>query len=195
MMFGNVGNMGVPLSLFAFGEAGLSLAVVVFATHSIIQFTFGISLAAGRANFGQLVRIPVIYGVVFALPFLVTGARPPVWLDNTVSVLGSLVIPLMLLTMGVALSRLRVDRLGRSAFIATFRLVAGFAIGIILAEVFGFEGAVRGVFIIMSAMPIAVFNFIFAERYKREPEEVAAAIVISTVISFATLPFLLLLVL
>jgi malate permease and related proteins len=48
---------------------------------------------------------------------------------------------------------------------------------------------------IQSAMPVAVFNYLFAQLYRREPAEVAGMIVISTLISFVTLPALLLLVL
>lgn len=192
LMFGNLGNMGIPLSFFAFGEAGLSLAVTAFAVHSICQFTIGNSLAAWSVSVRQLLHTPVLYGILASLPFMFTGVRPPLWLGNTVGLLGDLVVPLMLLTMGVALARLKVTRFKRSAFIAVARLVMGVSAGIFLSEVLGLEGAVRGVTIIMTSMPLAMFNFVFAARYQREPEDVAAAIVISTALSFATLPLLLL---
>lgn len=195
LMFGNLGNIGLPLSYFSFGETGLSLAVTAFAVHSISQFTVGVSLAAWTVSFRQLLRTPVLYGILFSLPFMITGMRPPLWLDNTVSLLGDLVVPLMLLTLGAALARLKVTRLKRSALIAVARLLMGLGVGLLLSELLGLEGALRGVTIIMTSMPLAVFNFIFATRYQREPEDVAAAIVISTALSFATLPFLLLIAL
>lgn len=195
LMFGNLGNIGLPLSFFAFGETGLSLAVAAFAVHSVGQFTVGISVAAWTVSVRQLLRTPVLYGILISLPFMITGARPPLWLDNTASLLGDLVVPLMLLTLGVALAQLKVTRLKRSVLIAVARLLMGFAVGLFLSEALGLEGEVRGVTIIMTSMPLAVFNFVFATRYQREPEDVAAAIVISTALSFVTLPFLLLIAL
>ena len=191
LMFGNLGNMGLPLSFFAFGETGLSLAVTAFAVHSVCQFTVGDSIAAWRVSGRQLLRTPILYGIVFSLPFMITGAAAPQWLDNTTNLLGDIVVPLMLLTLGVALSRLKVTRIKRSVLIAVTRLILGLAVGLLLSEVLGLEGELRGVTIIMTSMPLAVFNVVFATRYRREPEDVAAAIVISTAISFVTLPLLL----
>lgn len=192
IMFGNLGNMGIPLALFAYGEAGLALAVAGFAIHSIGQFTVGVSVAAGTLSVRQLMRTPVIYGVLLALPFLAFALQPPLWVANTVKLLGTMVVPLMLLTLGVALARLKARRLGRSAIIALIRLGGGLLVGIAVAEALGLEGTARGVLIIQSTMPLAVFNYVFAQRYQREPEDIAAAIIMSTVVSFASLPFLLL---
>ena len=195
LMFGNLGNMGLPLSFFAFGAPGLALATVAFAVHSIAQFTVGIAIASGTASLKQLLRTPVVWGVAAAIPFMATGATVPPWIHNTTSVLGNILVPMMLLTMGVALSRLQWPKLGRSSALAVVRLVGGLAFGLIVSEGLGLDGTARGVVIIMSAMPVAIFNFIFAQRYKRAPDEVAAAIVISTALSFLTLPGLLLIVL
>lgn len=195
LIFGNQGNMGLPLAFFAFGEAGLGLAVTAFAVHSILQFTAGVSLAAGTANVRQLLRAPVLWGVIASLPFMFSDLRPPVWIGNTVTLLGGLVIPLMLLTLGVSLSRLRITRIRRSVAIAAARLIGGLAVGLVVAEVFSLEGIVRGVLIIQTAMPVAIFNYVFAQRYQREPEDIAAAIVISTLASILTLPLVLALVL
>ena len=71
------------------------------------------------------------------------------------------------------------------------RIGVGFLVGWGAAEAFGFTGVERGVLILQCSMPVAVFNFLFAERYNNQPEEVAGMVVISTVLSFATLPFLL----
>ena len=195
LMFGNVGNMGLPLALFAFGQEGLSLAVGVFALHSILQFTVGIWIASGSASIRLLTRNPMILGVICALPFLFLQQKPPEWLSNTTLLISGIVIPLMVMMLGVSLASLKVTRLGRAVTLALLRLVGGFAVGLLVVELFAVEGAMRGVLLILSAMPCAVFNYVFALRYKREPGDIAAAIVISTVLSFASLPLLLLFVL
>ena len=118
------------------------------------------------------------------------------WFEaQATQLLGNLGIPLMLLTLGVSLARLRVVGLARGITLSVLRLVMGLAIGLVVAELFTLEGVARGVFILGCAMPVAVFNYIMAERYGRRSSDVASMVVISTAISFATLPLLLLIIL
>jgi predicted permease len=194
-MFPNAGNMGLPLCLFAFGEEGLTLAIVFFAVFSIAQFTIGVSIAAGDLSLKRLLRMPLPYAVLLSMPFVATQTPAPAWLANTLELVGGLTIPLMLLALGVSLARLQVSSLGRSALLAGLRLGGGVLIGVALGWILDLEPAMRGVFIIQCAMPVAVFNYLFAQLYGRKPEEVAGAIVLSTGVSFLTLPLLLLLVL
>ena len=71
----------------------------------------------------------------------------------------------------------------------------GVGVGFLIADAFGLEGAARAIVIIQSAMPVAVSSYLFAQQYKRKPEEVAGMVVVSTAASFVTLPLLLLAVL
>ncbi len=45
--------------------------------------------------------------------------------------------------------------------------------------------------IVQCSMPVAVFNYLFAEMYNRSPADVASLVLVSTLISYATLPILL----
>jgi predicted permease len=195
LMFPNTGNMGLPLTLFAFGQNGLALAIVFFVISTTLQFTVGIGVASGSADPRRLLKMPLIYAVLLSLIFVFTGWPVPRWLSNTLELLGGLTIPLMLIALGVSLSQLRVRSLGRAAVLSVVRLAGGFLISYGVARAFGLEGTVLGVVILQSSMPVAVFNYLFAEFYKREPQEVAGIVVVSTVMSFATLPFLILFVL
>jgi len=195
LMFPNAGNMGLPLCLFAFGERGLALAIVFFTVGSTLQFTVGVGIAAGSADPRRLLRLPLIYAVIAALIVVATGLPVPGWLANSADLIGGLTIPLMLLALGVSLARLRIASLKRSLALSLVRLLGGFALGYFIGWALGLSDAARGVLAIQSAMPVAVFNYLFAQLYRREPAEVAGMIVISTVLSFATLPALLLLVL
>jgi predicted permease len=195
LMFPNAGNMGLPLSLFAFGEPGLALGISYFTITSVSQFTIGASIAAGSASIGKLLRTPMIYSVIFGLIVMIGEIQVPRWIANTVELVGGVTIPLMLLTLGVSLAKLRVGGLGRASALAMLRLCMGFGVGLGLAYLFGLEGMARGVFILQCSMPVAVFNYLFAQRYKRAPEEVAGMVLISTTVSFATLPFLLIMIL
>jgi len=195
LMFPNTGNMGLPLSLFAFHEAGLALAVVYFGCTVTLQFTLGISISAGNLSLSRLVRTPTIYSVVISILLLVFDIPLPTWVENTIGVLGGLTIPMMLLTLGVSIAQLKVNALGRNLFLACVRLGGGFLIALTVTRVFDLPPVAAGVLIIQSSMPVAVFNFLFAQYYGRAHGDVAAMVVISTALSFLTLPLLALFVL
>jgi len=195
LTFANVGNMGLPLSFLAFGTQGLALAVTYYAVNVIFLFSVGVAVAAGAANWRALLRIPVIYAIIAAVAFLYTGTQPPVWISNTTRILGDLTIPLMLILLGVSLAGLKVQSLSRSTMLSVLRLASGFAVGWAAAELFGMEGAAKGVLILQCTMPVAVFNYLFALQYDNQPGEVAGTVVISSVLSFLTLPLLLMYIL
>jgi len=191
MIFPNTGNMGLPLCLLAFGDDGLALAIVYFTVAAVGQFTIGVGIASGAMSFGRLAKIPMLYAVAAAIAAISSGVEPPDVILNTTRLLGGMTIPMMLIALGVSLGRLRVSSIKRSLSLSLLRLVMGFAVGVGVAWMFGFEGMERGAIILQSTMPVAVFNYLFAARYKRNPEEVAGMVVISTVLSFVTLPALL----
>jgi len=191
IMFANTGNMGIPLSLFAFGEAGLAYAICFFAANSVGNFTLGQAMASGKLTVRAILRSPVVWAVVAALAFIALDAKPPRFVANTTLLLGQLAIPLMLLTLGHSLARLRVASLGRSLMLALVRLGVGFAGGVLVAWALDLGPIARGVLILQASMPVAVYNYLFAAAYNRDPETVAGMVVISTALSFATLPLLL----
>ncbi|TVS00153.1 MAG: AEC family transporter [Rhodospirillales bacterium] len=195
LVFANTGNVGLPLSLLAFGEAGLGLAIGVFAVHSVAMFIAGPALAAGTLSWRALLRVPVLYALPPALFFMVTGIAPPGWINATTGLLGDVTIPLMLIALGVSLSRLKVTSAGRSLALSLARLGIGFGVGVGVAWLLGLDGMARGVLILQATMPAAVFTYLFAQRYDRSPQEVAGVVVMSTVIGFALMPLLLLYVL
>jgi predicted permease len=191
LVFGNQGNMGLPVCLFAFGEEGLALAIAYFSVTATLQFTAGISIWSGRLSLRELARTPLIYAVALAVAVLASGAAVPAWIWNTTEILGGFAIPLMLVTLGAALADLRVAKIGRSVFLSCCRLGFGFAVGLTLAALLDLDGVARGVLIVQCSMPAAVFNYLFAQRYARAPEEVASIVVVSTLLAFAGLPLLL----
>jgi predicted permease len=191
LMFPNTGNMGLPLALFAFGNEGLAFAVVYFAISITSQFTIGMALASGNFSVTRLLRMPLIYAIIFALVVLSFGWHLPAYIGNTLQLLGGVTIPLMLLALGVSLAQLRVTRLPRNLFLSIVRLGGGAAIGFLVGHLVGASDLATGVLMIQSTMPVAVFNYLFAQYYNREPADVASMVVITTALSFVTLPLLL----
>ncbi len=195
LVWSNGGNMGLPLCLFAFGELGLGLAIAWFAVSSISNYTVGQAIAAGGITFREVVRMPMTWAILAAVTMIATGLQLPTVAHRAVSLLGALTVPLMLLSLGYALSSLRVASYKRSIGFSLFRLVGGFAIGWLVAFLLGLEGAARGVVVIQSGMPAAVLTYLFAARYGNDPQEAASIVVISTIISIVALPLFLLSVL
>ena len=190
MTFGNTGNMGIPLSYFAFGETGLALAICVFAATSVLHFTFGQVIWSARVSWSEVVRTPLVWATFLALAVMALAVDLPAWLGRTTSLLGGFTVPLMQLTLGVSLARLGIVRFGRSAALAGLKLAVGLVGGLFAVWLFEFEGLAAGVLILGSAMPVAIFNYMFAERYARSPGEVAGVVVLSTLLALFTIPVL-----
>lgn len=195
LTFGNAGNMGLPLCLFAFGQEGLAMAIAFFTVSAIANFTIGSWVASGSASPLSLFKTPIIYAVAIALISLQLDFTMPQWISNTTTLLGGLTIPLMLLALGMSLADIKPEKLGRVSLLAVIRLAMGFTVGLGLAALFDLEGVARGVIILQCSMPVAVFNFLFAAQHGRDAGTVAAMVLVSTTLAFLLLPGLLLVVL
>lgn len=189
--FPNSGNLGLPLALYAYGEQGLGYGIVFFAISSIANHSAGQALTAGAADWRSLLRMPVLYAIVLGLAAAYFHAAPPMWLGRALELMGSLTVPLMLLMLGGALAKLHVNALRRAVGISALRICAGAVIGVGVASAFGLEGSARAVLILQCAMPVAVYNYLYAQRWNHEPEEVAGLVFVSTAASALTIPVLL----
>jgi hypothetical protein len=188
LIFGNTGNIGLPLALFAFGEVGLSYAVVVFAVMALLTFTFGIWLVAGSTRVTALARDPVVVGTVAGALFLWQGWQTPGWLTDALRLAGQMAIPLMLVTLGVAVARLQPGRLGAAIWLSALKAGLSAAIALAAAAWFGLEPVARAVLVVQFITPVAVTSYLLAERYRADAQAVAGLVVISTLMSLAVLP-------
>ena len=189
LVFPNIGNMGLPICLYAFGERGLALAMIYFTVTTIGQFSFGPAIARGVITLAGLFRAPFLYAAVVAVVCSQIGFAAPKWLNDSLTLLGNITIPLMLLGLGAALAEFRATNKTRQTILSLARIGLGVAGGAFVAWLFGLGGIERGVLIVQSAMPVAVFNYLFARIYGADPDEVAGLVLISTLASYVTLPF------
>lgn len=192
----NNGNMGLPLCLFAFGQTGLALALGSFMVMMVATFTVGLLLVTDSEGswlkrMGEIAKQPVMHAMLIAVALLVTDTDLPRWIGNTVDLLGGIAIPLMTIALGVSLATLKIRFWQRSLLFSCLRVGGGLLFGLGVCELMELEGVSRHVVLLQSAMPIAVFNYLLALRYNRHPEEVAAMVLVSTLIAFMGLPFLL----
>ncbi len=186
----NGGNMGLPVCLLAFGEPGLALGMAYFFVNSISQYTLGLSVASGQFQPGRLLRQPVIWAVVVVLTVLVYDIDTPAWFDATTTILGGLTIPAMLLMLGTSLTTLKLASVTQTLVISGLRLIMGLTLGFAAVQLFDLEGMIAGVVLLQATMPSAVFNYVFAQQYNREPEKVAGVVLVSTLMSVVTLPLM-----
>jgi predicted permease len=194
-VFGNTGNVGLPVALLAYGQEGLALAIVIFAVMAILYFTVGIYIVAGTGKLSEALKQPLVYASVLGGVFALQGWSVPVWLLNSLDLAGQIAIPLMLLTLGVSIANLSVGEVGRAIVLSLAKLSITTAIAVLVVWLFGLTGAARGVLILQLVMPVAVTSYLFAERYRAEPDKVAGTVVVSTLISVATIPVALMLLL
>lgn len=191
LSFGNTGNLGLPLALFAFGELGLGYAVVVFSVGAMVQFTLGIMIVAGTANPLRALKEPMVAATLVGGLFLWQGWSVPPVAMNTLDLIGQMGIPLMLLTLGVAVARLRPKGLVPMAGLAAVKLVICVAVSAGIGMAFGLDRVALGALVVQLATPVAVTSYLLAVKYGAEAPPVAALVVVSTVMSVISLPLIL----
>ncbi len=195
LIFGNTGNLGLPLCIFAFGQAGLGYAVIFLAVTALFSFTYGIYLVAGKGAFGQVIRQPMVWATILGALFLWRGWQTPLFLTNTLDLLGQMAVPMMLVTVGVAIARLTTRSLGQAVWLSVLKLVVCFALGWGIAVAFDLEAIAFGVLVLQMCTPVAVTSYLLAERFKADADAVAGMVMVSTLLSVAALPLVLALVL
>lgn len=189
MILNNVGNIGLPISLLAFGNEGMAIGLAVVAVVIVCIFTIGMWIPVGKISLLDLVRQPAIYSVILALVLLGTDTSLPGPIEASLNILGGLAIPLMLLTLGFTLATLRLDGIITGSYLALFHIVMSAAVAYMITWLFGFNGTTRGVFILMCLMPASVATYLWVERYQSEyASDVASYIMISTLLTIAVVP-------
>lgn len=188
LIFGNTGNLGLPLALFAFGSEGLGFAVVVFAIMAIWSFTFGIWVVTGGGNPLRVLREPLVGATLLGGLFLWQGWETPAFLTNTLRLIGQMAIPLMLITLGVAVARLHPAGLGKALALSALKVALCVAIAWAVGRWFALAPVAFAVLVLQVSTPVAVTSYLIAQKYGADAEAVAALVVASTLLSVLALP-------
>lgn len=194
-LFMNAGNMGIPLAFFAFGQAGLQRATLMFVIITFLQYSLGIYILHGRGNWRESFRLPLIYAAVAGLVINLAQVKIPEILLQPVAMLGQATIPIMLISLGYRLYEVESLQWGHALGGALVRIFGGFAAAIIAVNLIGAEGVNRQVLLLYGALPAAVINFVLTEKYRQDPALAASIVVISTFLSVLTIPIVLWLIL
>ena len=191
LIFGNTGNLGLPLALFAFGEEGLGFAVVVFAIMAIMSFTVGVWMVSGGGSPAMVMREPIVAGTLLGALFLWQGWQTPLFLTNTLELVGQMAIPLMLITLGVALARLTLRNLRQAVLLGVSKAALCIAVAWMVGRWFELDQVPFAVLVIQVGTPVAVTSYLLAEKYGADSDAVAGLVVVSTLLSVIYLPLIL----
>jgi predicted permease len=191
LIFGNTGNLGLPLALFAFGDVGLSYAVVVFAVMAVLSFTLGVWLVAGGGSPVKVLKEPMVAATLLGALFLWQGWETPRFLTNTLELIGQTAIPLMLITLGVAVARLSASGMGQAVLLSVVKLAVCVGLAWLVGTQFDLGEVAFAVLVLQVATPVAVTSYLLAEKYGADADAVAGLVVASTLLSVMALPVLL----
>jgi predicted permease len=195
-VFMNAGNLGLSVSLFAFGEPGLQRAVAFFVVHSLLSGTLAVFLASrGSGSTRQallsILRTPVSYAGVAGLAVLVWSLPVPLLVERVTGLLGAAAVPGMLAVLGLQLADIRLGAQVREVAVATvMRLVVGVGAALVLVDLFDLQGVTRAVMILQAAMPTAVFTVILASEFRAAPRFVTGVVLVTTLGAIFTITLL-----
>ena len=186
----NTGNMGLPICLFAYGAKGFGVASAVSSVVMLLHFTLGVFLAKKKFESQLIFKTPAFYAIIFSLIFLYFKIKPPVFMVNLTMLLSYATIFLVLMSLGIALTRLKIFSFKDAIIASIGRVMIGPIIGFILIKFMNLTGYAAGVLLIQCSMPSAVLTYLVGSMYssKKVVDSIASMIVVSTLISFATIP-------
>jgi predicted permease len=188
MMFTNSGNMGLPLAVLAFGEAALPAAVVLFFVENTLHYSLGTWMLDHKVRLITLWKVPVMAAAIAGL--LISLLKLPLWQPAWIGIkmLGDVSIPLLLFSLGVRLTDSRLGDWKISLVGAVTAPASGILMALLAALLLGLEGRDAAMLLVFGALPPAVLNYVFAEKYKQEPDRVASIVMVGNTASLAVIP-------
>jgi predicted permease len=191
MMFSNSGNMGLPLALFAFGEAALPAAVVLFIVENFLHFSVGMKMMDSRASLLELLKLPMLVATFAGLIVAAMHIEIPQIVAIPIEMVGQVAIPLMLFSLGVRL--LNVDwsawRIGTVG--AVVCPMSGLLIGVPIGLILELSELHFAMLVVFAALPPAVLNYMVSERFNQEPHQVASIVMLGNLASVVVIPVML----
>ena len=188
----NTGNMGIPICLFAYGTLGMGVAAAISSLVVLLHFTVNVFLASKKFDIFIILKSPSSYAVIIAVAFLYFDMEMPKFVLNTVMLLGYAMIVLILMSLGISLTQLKVFSFKSSLISSVGRVILGPVIGFFIIKIFNLSGYAAGVLLIQSSMPSAILTYLIAAMYspKKIVDNISSMIVVSTLMSLITVPII-----
>ena len=190
----NTVNIPFPIISLAYGSAGLLAATLYYIPNIILTYSLGVFIATGKSwseNLKAMLRVPTMYAAILALIINLFDISVPTVILRPIEFISSIVIPLVLLTLGYSLSKIKVTSIPTTLQASVIRIGGGLALGFLVTYLFNITDIHRSVVILISSMPAAVNTYLVAAKYKNETELVASVVFVTTVTSLLLIPLLL----
>lgn len=191
LMHPNTGNMGIPLSLLAFGNEGLALAAGFASIVMVSHFTVNTAISSGNYSFKKIILSPVLLSLIFSLIILFYKIEMPNFFNSITKILSGFVIPLVLLSLGISLSKINIKKLKIGLILGSFKLISGPFIGLLVVYLLKLDGNVAKVVILQASMPAAILTYLIAAQNNSYDQEIGTAVFVSTLGSAFSIPIIL----
>jgi malate permease and related proteins len=185
----NTGNMGMPICLFAYGKLGLAIATAATSMILVFHFSINILLASKKFSLKPLIKCIPVYALLVSLFFVYYEIPAPIFLENATFLIGYSTIFLVLMSLGIALSKLKVFYFKETLIYSLIRVLLGPIVGFGFVKFFNLTGVEAGVMFIQASMPSAILTYLVGKIYspKKISDSIASTVALSTFLSFFTL--------
>lgn len=192
----NCGFMGYPVITAAFGEDALIYAVMYVTSFNLMSWTLGAYYYGGRKAMQprRLLTNPSLLAIVLGMTLFLTGWRLPSFVNSALDMLGGTTTPLAMFVIGARLISLKREHLTDKPLMLTclFRLLV-FPALVLLLRLTPLPEMVIASLYLCTAMPCAALTAMQAELYGSDKELASRGVALSTALSMATIPLMLLL--
>ena len=187
-MFTNVGPIGIPLIALAYGPEGMATAVVLLVISNVLHFTLGAGVMSGKVDWRMVYANPLVWATVLGVASSQFQLTLPQWVETSCTMIGSVLVPMMLMSLGVRLASSQVADARVGARSGVLILIIRIAAALLALWLIPLQGLERGALILFACLPPAVFNYMLADKFQVEPNKVASTVIVGHLFSLAFLP-------
>ena len=187
-MFTNVGPIGIPLIALAYGPEGMATAVVLLVISNVLHFTLGAGVMSGKVDWRMVYANPLVWATVLGVASSQFQLTLPQWVETSCTMIGSVLVPMMLISLGVRLASSQVADAWVGARSGVLILIIRIAAALLALWLIPLQGLERGALILFACLPPAVFNYMLADKFQVEPNKVASTVIVGHLFSLAFLP-------
>ncbi len=190
----NTVNIPFPIIYLAFGAEGLFAATLFYIPNALLAFTLGVYIASKKhwkESLREIFKVPLIYAAILGLICNLLKIDVPDLIVRPLEFIGLMALPLILITLGYNLSEITISSFPTTLLASFLRMGVGLGLGILMVHLFHLSGILRSVVILDAAMPAAVMSAVLATKYDNEADLVSSVVLVTTVVSLITIPFLL----
>jgi len=187
-MFTNVGPIGIPLIALAYGPEGMATAVVLLVISNLLHFTLGAGVMSGKVEWRMVYANPLVLATVLGVASSQFQLTLPQWVETSCTMIGGVLVPMMLMSLGVRLASSQVADAWVGARSGVLILIIRIAAALLVLWLSPLQGLERGALILFACLPPAVFNYMLADKFQVEPNKVASTVIVGHLMSLAFLP-------